>query len=119
MPYASTLSLRRDGMLFSLVFRHLVRLGKLTIVDAGAARHVYEGAPGRELVARLHDPKLHWKLFLTPRLYLGEAFMDGTLTIDQASIYDLLHFIGENLNLSPDHWVTRAGTAIEWALRNW
>ncbi|HKF70910.1 MAG TPA: cyclopropane-fatty-acyl-phospholipid synthase family protein [Stellaceae bacterium] len=106
-------------MLLSLVFRNLVRRGRLTIVDAGGRRHVYEGAPGRDLVVRLQDPKLHWKLFVNPRLYLGEAFMDGSLTIEQASIYDLLHFIGENLNLAPDHWVTRAGTAIEWALRNW
>ena len=106
-------------MLLSLVFRHLVRRGKLTLVDTGGGRHVYEGASGPELVVHLHDPKLYWKLFVNPRLYLGEAFMDGTLTIEQASIYDLLHFIGENLNLAPDHWAIRIGTGIEWALRNW
>ncbi|HLJ22330.1 MAG TPA: cyclopropane-fatty-acyl-phospholipid synthase family protein, partial [Stellaceae bacterium] len=106
-------------MLLSLVFRHLVRRGKLTIVDAGGGRHVYEGAPGPQFVIHLHDPKLHWKLFVNPRLYVGEAFMDGTLTIEQASIYDLLHFFAENMNLAPDHWVVSAVTGIEWVLRNW
>ena len=106
-------------MLLSPVFRHLVRRGKLTIVDAGGRPHVYEGAPGPKLVIRLHDPKLHWKLFINPRLYLGEAFMDGSLTIEQASIYDLLSFIGENLNLAPYHWAIRVVTGLEWALRGW
>src|SRR5690349_13041711 len=106
-------------MLLSLVVRHLVRRGKLTLIDAGDRRHVYEGSPGPEIVVRLRDPKLHWKLFINPRLYLGEAFMDGTLTVEQASIYDLLSFIGENLTLAPYHWAIRAVTGIEWALRNW
>src|SRR5207248_10543024 len=88
---------KEDGMLLSLVFRHLVRQGKLTIFDAGGHPHVYQGSPGSEFVVRLHDPKLHWKLFVNPRLYFGEAFMEGTLTIDQASIYELLNFIGENM----------------------
>ena len=106
-------------MLLSLVFRHLVRRGKLTIVDTVGGRHVYEGAPGAALTVHLRDPKLYWKLFVNPRLYLGEAFVDGTLTIEQASIYDLLHFIGENLNLATDHWALRVVTGIEWVLRNW
>src|SRR5579885_1932567 len=101
-------------MLLSLVFRHLVRRGKLTIVDARGEPHVYEGSPGPAFTVHLHDPNLHWKLFLNPRLYLGEAFMDGTLTIEQASIYDFLHFLAENMNLSTDHWVTRAVTGVEW-----
>jgi cyclopropane-fatty-acyl-phospholipid synthase len=108
-----------DGMLLSLVFRHLVRRGKLTIYDASGHPRVYEGTPGPEFVIRLRDPKLHWKLFVNPRLYFGEAFMDGTLTVDQASIYDLLNFIGENMNLAPDHWVIRLCQGIEWALRRW
>jgi len=104
-------------MLLSLVFRHLVRRGKLTIFDAGGHPHIYQGTPGPEFVVRLHDPKLHWKLFVNPRLYFGEAFMDGTLTVDQASIYDLLNFIGENMGLAPDHWVIRLCQGVEWALR--
>ena len=106
-------------MLLSLVVRHLVRRGKLTLIDAGDRRHVYEGSPGPEIVVRLRDPKLHWKLFVNPRLYLGEAFMDGTLSIEQASIYDLLAFIAGNLNLAPDHWAVRIGAGMERALRNW
>src|ERR1051326_8133458 len=106
-------------MLLSLVVRHLVRHGKLTLIDAGDRCHVYEGSPGPEIVVRLRDPKLHWKLFVNPRLYLGEAFMDGTLSIEQASIYDLLAFIAGNLNLAPDHWPVRIGTGMERGLRNW
>ena len=106
-------------MLLSLVFRHLIRRGKLTIVDTVGGRHVYQGTPGPEFVMHLHDPSLYWKLFINPRLYLGEGFMEGTLTIEQASIYDFLYFIAENLNLAPYHWSVRISTGIEWVLRNW
>ena len=82
-------------MLLSVMLRHLVRRGKLTVVDARGRTHEFAGVPGPELTVCLHDPKLHWKLFANPRLYLGEAFMDGTLTIERASIYDLMQFLAQ------------------------
>jgi len=106
-------------MLMSLFFRHLVRWGKLTVIDARGGTHVYAGAPGPEFVIRLRDPELHWKLFVNPGLYFGEAFTDGTLCVDQASIYDLIHFIRENMNLAPEHWMMRLDELVRWPLRHW
>jgi cyclopropane-fatty-acyl-phospholipid synthase len=93
-------------MLLSVMLRHLVRRGKLTVVDARGTTHEFVGVPGPELTMRLHDRKLHWKLFVNPRLYLGEAFMDGTLTLERASIYDLIQFLAVNMALAPRHWLT-------------
>jgi len=94
-------------MLASLTFRHLIRRGTLTVIDARDAVHVFAGTPGPEITIRLHDPALHWKLFINPGLYAGEAYMDGTLTIENASIYDFLNMAGENMNLVPPDWMTR------------
>jgi cyclopropane-fatty-acyl-phospholipid synthase len=88
-------------MLLSHLLHHLVRRGTLRIVDASGTVHSFVGEPGPAVTVRLHDPSLGRKLFLQPRLYLGEAFMDGTLTTENASIYDFLDFIAENINLAP------------------
>ena len=34
------------------------------------------------------------ELLLNGRLKLGETFMDGTLTVEDASVYDLLELVG-------------------------
>jgi cyclopropane-fatty-acyl-phospholipid synthase len=68
-----------------------VKVGSLTIVDAAGRVHLLRGdAPGPEVVIKLHDAKLHHQLFLNPELRTGEAYMDGTLTIERGSLRDLL-----------------------------
>jgi cyclopropane-fatty-acyl-phospholipid synthase len=88
-------------MLLSHLLRHLVRRGTLRVIDAGGTVHSFAGEPGPAVTVRLHDASLGRTLFLNPRLYLGEAFMNGELTIEDASIYDFLDLVAENMNLAP------------------
>ena len=67
-----------------------VQTGTLRIIDAGGALHVYEGAKGPQVTLKLKKPKLHWTLFLNPELRVGEAYMDGSLTVEKGSLRDLL-----------------------------
>ena len=92
-------------MLLSLLLRHLIQRGQLTVIDAKGKTHVFAGAPGPQIAIRLHDPKLHWQIFLNPRLKFGEAFMDGRFTIDNASIYDFLSLMTEGMNLAGPSWL--------------
>ena len=73
-----------------------IAIGRLEIIDATGAHHVYEGAPGPHVTVRLNDAKLHQKLFLNPELHVGEAYMDGRLVVEQGSIRDLLTLFAEN-----------------------
>ena len=93
-------------MLLAHLLRHLVRQGTLRVIDARGIVHSFAGGPGPVITIRLHDRALARRLFLNPRLYLGEAFMDGTLTVEDASIYDFLDFLGANLNLAPRNALT-------------
>ena len=88
-------------MLLGYLLRHLVRRGTLNVIDHRGSIHRFSGEPGPTMTMRLHDPRLEWRLFFRPRLALGEAFMDGTLTIEDASIYDFLHFMVSNVNAAP------------------
>jgi cyclopropane-fatty-acyl-phospholipid synthase len=88
-------------MLLSYLLRHLVRRGTLRIIDAGGRVHSVSGEAGPSLTLRFHDPALLRTLFFYPRLALGEAFMDGRLTVEDAGIYELLDFLCDNINRAP------------------
>ncbi|MBP2227599.1 cyclopropane-fatty-acyl-phospholipid synthase [Azospirillum agricola] len=63
--------------------------GTLDLVTAdGRRRRIGTGIPAVTL--RLHDRRVERDLLLNPRLRLGEAYMDGRLSVEGGSIYDLL-----------------------------
>src|SRR5271154_5533521 len=83
-------------MLFASVLAHFIGVGRLSVIDAGGRRHVFEGLPGPSATIRLRDPTLHWKLLLKPRLFVGEAYMDGRLTGEEGSLYDFIDILVSN-----------------------
>jgi cyclopropane-fatty-acyl-phospholipid synthase len=94
-------------MLLSRLFERIITIGRLRVLDAGGRFHTFDGSPGASVTIRLHDPALHWKLFVRPRLYLGEAFMDGTLTVEEGSLYDLIDLLAVNLEAMPEGLLAR------------
>jgi cyclopropane-fatty-acyl-phospholipid synthase len=88
-------------MLLSRLFERIVTIGRLDLVDADGITHRFAGSPGPGVTVRLHDRALHRKLLLRPRLYLPEAFVDGTLTIEEGSLYDLIDLLARNLDALP------------------
>jgi len=57
---------------------------------------MFEGAPGPAACVRLRDPALHWKLLLRPQLFVPEAYVDGSLTIEEGSLYDFIDVLMSN-----------------------
>jgi len=89
------------------LLRHLVRRGTLRVIDAAGKLCVFAGDPGKVITIRLRDKKLERQLLFNPRLMLGEAYMDGRLTLeDGANLYDLLDFLAANINLAPKTMLT-------------
>ena len=80
-------------MLLATVLARVIRTGRLTLIDAAGERHAFGSLPGPAATVRLHDPALHWKLLARPRLFIGEAYMDGTLTIEDGSLYEFLEIL--------------------------
>src|SRR5258708_21783873 len=89
MPYAS-------------VFSRVIRIGRLRVIDAAGRIHVFEGSPGPAATIRLHDRSLHWKCLLSPRFYVPEAYMNGSLTIEEGSLYDFLDVMTTNDDVPPN-----------------
>lgn len=90
--------------LLSRLFRIIFKTGRLTVIDASGRRSVYGGdAPGPALTIRLHDKAIEWPLALNPRLAVGEAFMDGRLTVEDGDVYDLLDLCAINTQRFTSH----------------
>jgi cyclopropane-fatty-acyl-phospholipid synthase len=83
-------------MLLASVLSRVIRVGRLTLIDAAGRRHVFAGGPGPAASIRLHDKALHHKLLATPRLCVPEAYMNGTLTIEEGSLYDFIDLLTAN-----------------------
>jgi len=104
-------------MLLARFLKRVVRLGRLTVIDAGGSVHVFGPGGPPEVTIRLHDPALHWKLFFRPELYAGEAFTEGTLTVEDASLYDFLDLMGRNFAAAPGDPLARGAHRVDLLFR--
>jgi cyclopropane-fatty-acyl-phospholipid synthase len=89
------------------MLERIISKGRLCLVDAAGAHYEFIGAPGPSAAIRLTDLRLHRKLILRPRLYLPEAFVDGTLVIEEGSLYDLIDLLQLNLEALPNATLSR------------
>ncbi len=80
-------------MLLTRLLKPAVTAGTLDLVGAdGRVHRLGSGAPA--LTLRLHDRALERDLVMNPRLRFGEAYMDGRLTVEGGTIYDVLALLG-------------------------
>jgi cyclopropane-fatty-acyl-phospholipid synthase len=85
-----------------------MRRGTLRVIDADGRLHIFSGTePWQTVTMRFHDRAVDRQLFLNAQLKFGEAFMEGRLTVEDGSIYDLLELIGANMALAPPHPMLR------------
>ncbi len=104
-------------MLLAQVLARVLGEGQLTIIDHAGKPHRVRGArPGPEVAIRVHDRWTGTRLALRPRVALGEAYMDGTLTVENGgNIYDLLDLLGRSMP------ALDATPMVRWSytLQNW
>jgi cyclopropane-fatty-acyl-phospholipid synthase len=85
-------------MLLARMLNTIVHTGRLTLIDrSGRTRH-FGTNHGPSVAMRLHDRAVARSLALRPKLAFGEAYMDGRLTIEEGTIYDLLDLLAINLS---------------------
>jgi cyclopropane-fatty-acyl-phospholipid synthase len=98
--------------LLNYAMQRFVTTGTLRIIDADGKLHEYGTTPGPNVTIRLTDRRLHHSLFFNPELRAGEAYMDGTLVIEEGSLRDLLLLFAlnrSNLRSQPLQKLLRAG----------
>jgi cyclopropane-fatty-acyl-phospholipid synthase len=91
-------------MLLARFLEGIIGEGDFGLIDARGKSHRFgNGAPPRVTI-RLEDSATERRLLLNPRLALGEAYMDGTLTIEEGTLFDLIDLVGRNIQTFEDHW---------------
>jgi cyclopropane-fatty-acyl-phospholipid synthase len=81
--------------------RALVASGDLHITDANGGVHVFGDGAAPRVAVRLSSRLVEWQLALDPTLALGEAYMDGRLTMEEGGIYDLIGLLDRNAWVKP------------------
>jgi len=90
-------------MLFSEFVHRVLSWGRLTIIDADGRRYEAGASEGPRATIRLHDKALHRRLAINPYLHLGEAYMDGTLSLEEGGLYDFLEICAVNSHRAYAH----------------
>lgn len=92
----------------SRLLNRFIRNGSLRVFDAEGTVHRFGNGEAPSVTMRLHQPSLYRKLFLNPELYLGEAYMDGSLTFEECGVRDFHHLFSINRLQLGKHPVQKA-----------
>lgn len=97
--------------MFAKVLARTVQKGSLCLIDASGHRHrVGDGSPSSGTI-RLLSRRVELAMLVRPTLALGEGYMDGSVKIEDGSIYDVLAVLARNADNIP------RGSAIAVAAR--
>jgi cyclopropane-fatty-acyl-phospholipid synthase len=85
--------------MFRWYLRKAIRRGRMVLIESnGRTSKFGEAGDGPALTLRVHDRRTMWRLSTHPNLALGEAYMDGTLTIENGTIRDVIGLIFDNMS---------------------
>jgi cyclopropane-fatty-acyl-phospholipid synthase len=96
-----------DRLLLILLSR-FIRRGSFTVTTAAGSSHTFGDGSGPPVAVRFATAKAQRAVMLDPELKLGEAFMDGSLVVEQGTIADVLSvLLGQEYTEAPNWAVVR------------
>jgi len=90
-------------MLLARLLKPILREGTLNIIDAGGKLHRFVGTPEPEVTIRLHNRALEYQLYMNPDLVLGEAYTNGTLTLEDGNLREFFKIVTVAANFAPEN----------------
>jgi cyclopropane-fatty-acyl-phospholipid synthase len=98
------------------LLRQIIRKGALTVIGPDGHGELI-GDSESSVVVRIKDPGVIPRLLLNPDLALGEAFIEGALTIEGGDIYDFLDLCFVNLGWSSGQGMMRVRALLKRLVR--
>lgn len=96
-----------------------VRTGRLRLTLADGTTHAIGPGGPPEVEVTLHDPTLPRRFFRNPDLAMGEAYMDGRLTIADNDIRSFITFALRNARGRQVPWPVAALGRLARRVRSW
>jgi len=84
-------------MLTAAAFRSIVKSGSFRIIDSRGRSHLVGDESRPTSTLRFADRWLDFTLALNPALYVGEAYMEGRLIVEEGTLYDFLELAARNM----------------------
>lgn len=95
----------------------VVKTGNLELTDARGKTHRLGDGTRPSVGIRVHSRRAEWRMVLNPKLAVGEAYMDGSLTIEHGTLYDFLDIAARNIDHVEGHSLQAIGYIFERLMR--
>ncbi|MCA8878815.1 MAG: class I SAM-dependent methyltransferase [Rhodobacteraceae bacterium] len=105
--------------LLDKLVRGLVHHGRLVVEYPDGHRAEYGDGRGQPVVMRITDPAVPRRIMASPELGLGEAYMDGTLTIENDDLAGLIALLFLNREGRSGAWLQAPSHAARWLRRRY
>jgi cyclopropane-fatty-acyl-phospholipid synthase len=99
-------------MLLASFLRSTIRTGRLVVIDAAGRRHEFGDGGPPDVTIRIHDGQTERRLVVDTQLAVGEAYMNGTLTIERGRLHDLIIIGMTNFQPLAEHPLQRPLQAL-------
>ena len=86
-----------EAFLIRQLFSSFIRDGNLQVIAPGGAVQAFGNGEGPPVTVRIADGRTAWRLLFRPGLEIGQAYMDGRLTMETGDIHDFLDLGLRNL----------------------
>ena len=90
-------------MMLSRFLRAVIKDGNLCLIDNRGLSQSFGDGSGVQVTIRIHNKITQWRLLFNPQLSVGEAYMKGTLTLDNGTLYKILSLVTNNIKYLENH----------------
>lgn len=104
-------------MVLARFLNTVIKTGDLLVTDAAGNTHTFGDGSGDRVVVRIHDRATEWRMIRNPKLAVGEAYMDGRLTVEEGGLYGFLEIAACNLETIEGHRLQAVLAVVERLLR--
>jgi cyclopropane-fatty-acyl-phospholipid synthase len=98
--------------LLSKALKTMIQRGTLTVIGPRGQRIVAGDGAEPQVTVRLHDTATVNRISLNPGLAVGEAYMDGRLTVENGAIYDLIELAMRNVGWGDVDFMGKLGSLL-------
>jgi cyclopropane-fatty-acyl-phospholipid synthase len=104
-------------MILARFLNAVIKAGDLHLTDAVGNVYRIGDRTGQPVGVRIHSRATEWRMLFNPKLAVGEAYMDGRLTIEDGTLYDFLDLAARNLEAIEGHRLQVVAGIAERLLR--
>ncbi len=102
---------------FAALGERLIERGDLRVTLPSGRQLSFGDGSGPAVRAAITDPVALRRIVLDPDLALGEAYMDGALTVEEDDLRGLLELVLSNIGTGPEPWFRRLPQALRTMMR--